>query len=469
MRIMFLKSSVVLLTAFLVFTGSVSGAEERAEAKKWFQDAKFGMFIHWGLYALIENGEWIMHHAGIHINEYEKLVDEFNPVKFDAEEWVSLAKEAGMNYITITSKHHDGFCLFDSKLTDYNIMSTQFKRDIMKEMADECRRQGLKIFFYYSPLDWHHPDYYPRGWTGRNTGRKEEGDWSKYIEYYHGQLKELCANYGEIGGFWLDGWWDKPDKNYNPETDGGGLWFQGSAEDLKANDWKLQDIYAEMHRLQPNTMIVNNHHLTPFEGEDYQTFERDLPGEIIYGYNTPETEVSKTIPLETNTTLNDNWGYTKRDKKFKKLKDIVYYIVSAACLNSNFLLNVGPKPNGEIDSTSVKRLKETGEWMREYGDSVYGTRGGPYTRVAKGGSTIWGSTWKDDRIFLHMFKRCKNKLTIPGLSSEILSASLMDGTEVELLKEGGKLKVNVPKKSMSKIDTIVVMKMKEKGPYTIVE
>ena len=181
-------------------------------ARQWFQDARFGLFVHWGVYSVLGDGEWVMNNRRIPSSDYEKLPALFNPEAFDAAEWVALAKSAGMKYITITSKHHDGFAMFDSKVSDYNIVSrTPYKKDVLKLLAEECRRQGLKLFFYYSQLDWHHRDYFPLGRTGRDAGRPEQGEWPRYIDYMNGQLRELLTNYGEIGGIWFDGWWDRPD------------------------------------------------------------------------------------------------------------------------------------------------------------------------------------------------------------------------------------------------------------------
>jgi alpha-L-fucosidase len=182
-----------------------------AEARRWFEDAKFGLFVHWGVYSLVGKGEWVMDKDKLPISEYAKLPPQFNPSKFDADEWVKLAQAAGMKYITITSKHHDGFCMFDSNLTSYDIVdATPYGKDPLKALADACHKHGVKLFFYYSLLDWHHPDYYPLGKSGKTAGRAPNGNWKAYVSYYQGQVRELCSNYGEIGGLWFDGWWDRP-------------------------------------------------------------------------------------------------------------------------------------------------------------------------------------------------------------------------------------------------------------------
>jgi hypothetical protein len=211
------------LTALLIAlaaAGSAAAQDAPSPAnlanRRAFQDAKFGLFVHWGVYSLMSDGEWVMHNRRIWASDYEKLAGNFNPTQFDAAEWVALAKAAGMKYITITSKHHDGFAMFDSKVSDYDIVDrTPYGKDVLKALAEECRKQGLKLFFYYSQLDWHHPDYYPRGRTGGDARRPDKGEWNRYLDYMDGQLRELLTQYGEIGGIWFDGWWDKPP----PEAD----------------------------------------------------------------------------------------------------------------------------------------------------------------------------------------------------------------------------------------------------------
>jgi alpha-L-fucosidase len=227
-------------------------APENLKARQEFQDAKFGMFIHWGVYSVLGNGEWIFHDRKLTAHEYERLPKFFDPEKFDAKAWVALAKAAGMKYITITSRHHDGFAMFDSKVSDWNIVQrTPYGKDPLKMLADEAHRQGIKLFFYYSQLDWHNPDYFPRGKTARewDNGRPDHGDWNAYLDgYMDGQLRELLTNYGAIGGIWFDGMWDKPDA-----------------------DWHLAKTYALIHQLQPAALIIPNHHETPRPGEDAKT------------------------------------------------------------------------------------------------------------------------------------------------------------------------------------------------------
>src|SRR5947199_5974346 len=284
-------------------------------ARSWFQDARFGLFVHWGVYSVLGDGEWVMNNRRIPIADYEKLPAQFNPVAFAPADWVALAKAAGMKYITITSKHHDGFAMFDSRISDYNIVSrTPYRKDVLKALAEECRKQGLKLFFYYSQLDWHHPDFFPRGGTGRYSGRPESGDWPRYIAFMNQQLTELLTNYGPVGGIWFDGMWDKPDA-----------------------DWHLADTYALIHRLQPAALIVPNHQRAPLPGEDVQTFGQDLPGANTAGFNT---QTIGGLPLETSLTMNDSWGFKLTDHNYKSVRDLIHYLVKAPGAGPHPFLNI---------------------------------------------------------------------------------------------------------------------------------
>ncbi|MGQ9479641.1 MAG: alpha-L-fucosidase [Thermoproteota archaeon] len=314
----------------------------RERMVRWFREARFGIFIHWGIYSILGRGEWVMHNERISIDEYEKLTGQFNPELFDADEWISIFKESGAKYITFTTKHHDGFCMYDSSLTDYKVTRTPFGRDVLRELVDAARRNGLRVFFYYSLLDWHHPDYYPLGLTGQYSGRRPGGEWEKYLEYYMCQVKELCEKYREVGGFWFDGWWDKPDA-----------------------DWRLNELYEMIHSLQPSALIGNNHHVNPFPGEHFQIFEQDAPGENTAGFN--KAGISK-LPLETCMTINNSWGYNKDDRNYKSSEELVRILKKVNMLGANLLLNVGPLPTGELDPEQVKRLREIGEYLERNED-----------------------------------------------------------------------------------------------------
>ncbi|MGN1246900.1 MAG: alpha-L-fucosidase, partial [Muribaculaceae bacterium] len=360
--------------------------EENLKSRQEFQDAKFGIFLHWGLYSMLATGEWTMTNRNLNYREYEKLAGGFYPSKFSAREWVSAIKASGAKYICITSRHHEGFSMFHSRYTDYNIVdATPFKRDILKELADECAAQGIRLHFYYSHIDWWREDAV-WGRTGRGTGRPNpKGDWKIYYTFMNNQLTELLTNYGKVGAIWFDGWWDQDE---NPGF-----------------DWELPEQYAMIHRLQPGCLVGNNHHQTPFDGEDIQIFERDLPGENTAGLSG---QAISRLPLETCETMNGMWGYKINDQEYKSTKKLIHYLVNAAGKNANLLMNIGPQPNGELPAIAVARLREMGEWMQEYGETIYGTRGGIVAPHA------WGvTTQKDNRLFVHILNLTDSSLYLP--------------------------------------------------------
>ena len=406
---------------------------ENLEARKWFRDAAFGLFIHWGVYSVLGDGEWVMQHQQIPIQTYEKVPAFFNPIEFDPKEWVNMAKAAGMKYITITSKHHDGFAMFDSKVSDYDIVErTPYNKDVLKMLAEECQRQGIKLFFYYSQLDWHHPDYYPRGNTGgRYTGRPDRGDWNTYLDYMDAQLSELLTNYGPIGGIWFDGMWDKRDA-----------------------EWRLQKTYGLIHKLQPAALVGSNHHLPPINGEDFQMFEKDLPGHNTTGFSS-QSKVG-TLPLETCETINNSWGFNLNDNKNKSKKDLIRYLVKAAGYNANFLLNVGPMPNGKIQPDHGTLLKSIGEWLKENGETIYNTTGGPIAAREWGVTTQRGNT-----VYVHILNWEDESLLIPSWGMKIKSVRLFkDKSPLAFSDTKFGIAIQVPRSKMDDIDTIVELEIK---------
>jgi alpha-L-fucosidase len=410
-------------------------APENLDARRWFQDAKFGLFVHWGVYSVLADGEWVMNQRKIPAKEYEKLPAFFNPVAFDPAEWVGMVKAAGMKYITITSKHHDGFAMFDSKLTDWDIVDrTPYKKDVLKMLADECHRQGIKLFFYHSQLDWHHPDYYPRGQTGRDAGRPDGGDFTRYIDFMNAQLTELLTNYGDVAGIWFDGWWDRPDA-----------------------DWRLDETYSLIHRLRPAALIGSNHHKRPFAGEDFQMFEKDLPGHNTAGFNA-ESEIGN-LPLEYCDTISGAWGFNINDRNYKDTKTLVHMLARAAGYDSNLLLNVGPMPDGRIQPEFVERLREVGEWLRVHGESVYGTRGGPVA------PRPWGvTTRKGNTVYVHVLDWPDGAILVPPLGGAVKSAKLLKtGAAVAArnLPEG--VLVPLPKAAADPYDTVIALELEAGG------
>lgn len=401
------------------------------QAREWFQDARFGMFIHWGVYSVLGDGEWVMQTQQIEKKIYEKLPSFFNPSAFDAAEWVALAKAAGMKYITITSKHHDGFAMFDSKLTDWDIVDrTPYKKDVLKMLADECHKQGIKLFFYHSHLDWYQDDYYPRGRTGQFSGRPDKGDWYRYLDFLDGQLRELLTNYGEIGGIWFDGWWDKPEA-----------------------DWRLEKTYQMIHDLQPQCLIGNNHHQAPKPGEDFQMFEKDLPGHNTTGFSG-ESEVG-ALPLETCETMNRSWGLNLRDSNYKSSRELIRYLVRAAGYNANFLLNVGPMPNGAIQQEFADTLKVIGQWLEKYGETIYCTRAGPIT------PRDWGvSTQVGNRIFVHILNWDDSTILLPKLAASVKSVTAFaTGKKVDFTENVFGIAIRIPEALDGMIDRILELRL----------
>jgi len=418
---------LLLIPALAAPAQTYQPAPENLQARQWFQDSKFGLFIHWGVYSVLGDGEWVMNNRKMTVSEYEKLPPEFNPTEYNPTEWVALAKAAGMKYITITSKHHDGFAMFGTKQNQWNIVdATPYKKDVLKALADECHRQGIKLFFYHSELDWHSPDYYPRGRTGQTAGRPDSGDFNRYLDFMDNQLRELLTGYGEISGIWFDGWWDKPDA-----------------------DWHLDRTYRLIHSLQPAALIGNNHHRLPFSGEDFQMFEKDLPGQKTADFNTT-SEVGK-LPLETCDTINNAWGYNKDDKHLKSTARLIQYLARAAGYNANFLLNIGPMPNGKIQPEFIERLHGVGQWVERNGESIYGTRGGPLP------PTSWGATTqRPGKIYVHVMDYTGDLLALSKLPPLKSAKVLTSGAKVDVTQIEGGVVLHLPE-TRDEADTVLVL------------
>ncbi len=382
---------IVLNTQAQTYTPTAGNIAARAA----FQDRKFGMFIHWGASSVLSDEEWVMENRGIEVKDYKKLIKLFNPTNFDAAKWVSTAKQAGMKYIVFITRHHDGFSNWDTKYSDWKITNTPYKKDVLKMLAAECKKQGIELGLYYSTLDWSRDDYpYETGRTGKKSGRTQKSNYAAYLQFMQNQLTELLTNYGPISCIWLDGHWDQT----NPE---------GSADRSSRIDWKYEELYGLIHQLQPNCMIGNNHHLDPINGEDFQMFEQDLPGQNKSGLSFQSTSA---LPLESCITMNKSWGFSIKDHHYKTFQEVIHTLVGAAGRNTNLLLNVGPMPNGEIGMEFTDTLALVGNWTRQFGQSIYGTRGGPMQ------AEKWGVTTQNkDFVFVHVFEKPTNGLiTIPG-------------------------------------------------------
>ncbi|HEX5651835.1 MAG TPA: alpha-L-fucosidase [Chitinophagaceae bacterium] len=397
---------VYLFSLFSVVNSqSYNPAPANLKNRQEFQDNKFGLFVHWGLSSVLGDGEWVMNNRNIKKADYSRLLRAFNPVDFDVEKWVSTAKNAGMRYIVFITRHHDGFSNWDTRQSAWKITNTPYGKDVLKLLADECKRQGIKLGLYYSTLDWYRDDYpYETGRTGKGTGRTAKSNYASYLQFMKNQLTELLTQYGEIMSIWLDGHWDQT----NPE---------GHANRNSRIDWKYDELYSLIHSLQPQCLIGNNHHLDPIAGEDFQMFERDLPGENKSGLSFQQA--SQNLPLETCETINGSWGYNITDRNYKTSRQIIQLLAGAAGRNANLLLNVGPMPSGLIQPEFVDTLALVGKWLEQNGGSIYGTRGGPLS------PRHWGvTTQKDNQIFLHLFKEPEDgRIFLPAVST-IKKASL---------------------------------------------
>jgi alpha-L-fucosidase len=408
-----------------------------------FMDDKFGMFIHWGASSVLGAGEWVMNNRGITVKKYEYLQQFFNPQQFDAQQWVSTAKNAGMKYIVFITRHHDGFSNWDTKYSDFKITNTPYGKDVLKMLSAECKKQGIKLGLYYSLLDWNRSDYpYETGRTGKASGRTLKSNYDGYLQFMKNQMTELLTNYGDIMSVWLDGHWDQT----NPE---------GSADLGSRINWRYDELYGLIHQLQPKCMIGNNHHQSPFAGEDFQMFEKDLPGQNKGGLSFQAA--SENLPLETCETINGSWGFNITDHNYKTVKELIHYLVNAASLNTNFLLNVGPMPNGVIQTEFQDTLNAIGKWMQVNGASIYGTRG------AVTPTQEWGVvTRKNGNLFVHIFKRpSSNFIFLPGLKEKIGTAHLFAKQQKVKFKEVPEgLFIYTDELPLDDIDTIVQLECK---------
>ena len=415
---------------------------------KWFREARFGMFIHWGLYSQAAGefqgkadggaGEWIMNDLRIPDSQYAKLVPQFNPVKFDAHEWVRIAKNAGMKYIVITTKHHDGFAMYPSALTDWCIKSTPFQRDPLKELAAACKEEGITLCFYHSIMDWHHPDYLPRKpW---NDLASPNPDFENYVAFLKGELKELLTNYGPIGLLWFDGNWEDT-WNYD----------------------RGADLYQYIRGIQPN-LIANNR-----VGQDRKGVAGTMSGqERIGDYGTPEQTIPANgfgpgVDWETCMTMNDTWGYKKADHDWKSTETLIHNLVDIASKGGNYLLNVGPTGEGLIPDASVERLREIGDWMHVNGEAIYDTSAGPFGKQLPWGRCTAKVEGGNTTLYLHVFDwPADGKLFVPGLQNKVKTAYLLADSSHRLKTKASPegVTISLPGDAPDKISSTVVLKIK---------
>ncbi len=384
----------------------------KPEAIEAWKDLRFGMFIHWGPVSLTGRELGWSRGRETPIEVYDNLYRKFNPVKFNADEWVNIAKAGGMKYIVLVTKHHDGFCLWDTKYTDHNIMHTPFKRDVVKELAEACRKQGIKFGTYYSVCDWHHPDFPLTGYAGKV--RREESNLDAYQQYLLNQIRELIVNYGPL----LTIWNDVPQE------------FKGrGAATIKM-----------VRELQPDILINDR----SGDGGDYST-----PEQCIGGFQ-------KNRPWESCMTVsaNNHWAWGGAKDGVKDLATCLKFLIRAAGGDGNMLLNVGPSPDGEIVAEQRERLKEMGDWLTKYGECIYGTRGGPYKPTKN-----LACTHKGNAVYLHVLRWEGEKLELPALGRKIVKSELLTGGKVEVKQDERGVAITVAKADQQSIVTVIKLEL----------
>ncbi|MFB9057344.1 alpha-L-fucosidase [Mariniflexile ostreae] len=448
-----LFAMVVALNANLGFAQSSSKGKKLSddERMEWWRDSKFGMFIHWGAYSIIggERGtkiagggaEWAMDKLDYTVEEYEKFPEMFNPVMFDADAWVTMAKNAGMKYIVLTSKHHEGFGLWDSKVSDYDVMDTSpFKRDIVKELAEACKKQDIKFCLYYSIVDWHHPQAQGNLFPNYNISQHDDPsvvnpEFPKYYEnYMKPQIGELLRNYGDIGVVWFDGDWIS---DYTTEMG--------------------KDLYKYIRDIQPNT-IVNNRVDKGRTGMDGMN---NQPGVFAGDFGTPEQEIPDTgidSDWEACMTMNGSWGYKPSDNNWKSSEDLIQKLVDIVSKGGNFLLNIGPDGFGRFPSESIRRLNAMGEWTKKNGEAVYGASASPYEKPK------WGRyTTKDGVLYAHVFDWPKDGLLKLNKDIKVKKATILTAPKAELttLATSREVLVDVPMLAPDATVTVVKIELKK--------
>jgi alpha-L-fucosidase len=422
----------VLLTLPLALNSSSLAAEsDAADRIQWWREARFGMFIHWGLYSIPGRGEWVQWNEQIPVNEYARLADQFNPTNFSADAWVDLAKAAGMKYMVLTSRHHDGFALFNDGTNRFTSVNSAAHRDFVDEYVKAVRRAGLRVGLYYSPLDWRFPGYI------MPDLQRESAEAMR--EQYHRQVEELLSNYAKIDVLWFDG----------GETDWlsfGGDW-KGAEWKKRSKDqhytggfnWQHDQVYTMLRRLQPD-LVINGRADMP---EDFRS--REGYG-ALGGFDNQH-------PWELCVTIAGAWGY-QPNLKPKPLKDYIQLLAKTAGRDGNLLLNVGPDPNGRVDAAQADCLREIGAWLKRYGESIYATRGGPFLPGDWGASTFRGKT-----VYVHVLNWPEGKLVLPALPAKVVGASILTGGESKFSQSESGIEISVPESARNDMDTIVRLQL----------
>lgn len=416
---------MVLLASGTSFAQTYTPSQGNLDSRKEFVRERFGIFLHWGIYASYGQGEWYLQTGKLNKDEYAKAAGGFYPAAYDASEWVKAFKDAGAEYVTITSRHHDGFSMFKTAESDYNIVdATPFKRDVIKELADACREQDMKLQFYYSILDWIREDF-PIGESGRLTGRAgDKPDYDSYFRFMKNQVKELMTQYAPVRALWFDGYWDHK-------------------RDSIPFDWRMPEFYEFIHSIDPDCLVGNNHHIAPLPGEDFQMFEKDLPGQNTAGFSEGQA-VSDKLPLEMCQTMNHAWGYSVSDRDYKSSETLIQTLARAVSLNTNLLLNIGPQADGRLPQDALDRLKAIGEWMGVNSSAIKGCGPGPLVEQDWGVTTAPVEGGKT--FYLHVFKNPGAILEIPvDKKAKVRSVTALDGGEsLASRKVGASLFITLP-------------------------
>ncbi|MCF6177237.1 MAG: alpha-L-fucosidase [Victivallaceae bacterium] len=407
---------------------------------EWFNNARFGMFIHWGIYSIPAQGEWVRYHNDISIEDYDKYAEQFNPVDFDPAEWADIAWDAGMRYVVFTTKHHDGFCMYDSKHTDFKITNTPYGKDITAELVVAFRAKGLKIGFYHSLVDWRHPHYIPDGEhpDGKN-GQTEflDRDLTIYRDYLYKQVEQLLTDYGKIDL----------------------LFFDYTSKYKESSEWQAERLLELIYSLQPEILVNDrlSYDKTPVFYGDYCTPEISLPNQqpVIDG---------KAVDWETCMTLNNNWGYNATDQAFKDPNTVIRSVIHCASMNGNLLLNVGPDAMGKIPAETVEILAEVGEWFDKYEQTIYNTHATKWTPPVG----CYYTAADEKTLYLHLVNPLMGDLILPQLNDKVKRITVLaDGSEVTLvtfwgteLLKADELRIRPPKHLSA--ETIDVLKIELK-------
>ncbi|WMJ23551.1 alpha-L-fucosidase [Paludicola sp. MB14-C6] len=391
--------------------------EQYSKRIEWYKNARFGMFIHWGIYAIPARGEWVRNQEEISVEDYQQFFDEFNPQDYNPKEWAKICKNAGMKYAVLTAKHHDGFCLFDSKLTDYKSTNTKCGRDLVAEYLAAFREEGIKVGLYYSLLDWHHEDYPHYGDMHHpmrnNVALKDKvHNFDNYLDYMHGQVKELCTNYGQIDI----------------------MWFDFSYGDMRAEKWRATELVNMIRSYQPNVIIDNRLEVS---GEGFGSLATNNPTVYSGDFVSPEqiippngllTDAGEPLTWEACITMNNNWGYNAKDTNYKPASTVIKKLVECVSKGGNMLINVGPDANGRIPNQSIAILSEVGNWMKLNHDSIYNCGIATIAKPENGRITRNGN-----KIYYHILENSIGSVPLYGIKREEVA-------KIRLLCDGSELK-----------------------------